>query len=810
MPYIQLQFRRDTAAIWQTNNPVLASGEMGIETDTSLFKIGDGTTLWNSLLYGGLKGPTGAGGTATNTGATGPTGQGATGPTGQGTTGPTGQGITGPTGQGATGTTGPTGPTGQGITGPTGQGATGVTGPTGRTGPTGPTGKTGPTGPTGISGVGTALTENFTLMGISTGDRSNPLYSYDGTTFQTSSISGFFQNCRTIAWNGVMWVAGGDSAYQLAHSSDGLHWIGDIAGTAFFTSVYTVIWTGSMWLAGGEGPNQIASSTDGINWSAVTTGVSFTSVFSLAWNGSLILAGGAGTTNLAYSPDGSTWTDATDITFTNVYSIVWDGTLWFMGGDGTTILSNSSDGISWAPQTVTSFTSIKSLYFNGAALIAGGANNTTAQIGSWDYTTTSFIDGILAAPITGNIHTIGWNGTMWLAGGSGFILNSVDGLNWTYKDYTGTSPDIYSLVSRNLIPNLGTNVNTQQMSITFTTPSGTPPVAVAISCPLYATKTGITVTSDILFTITGPPAPGIYYTQTLVLQQPDSSPGIFVLQWPTNVTWTKKQIYGPQISWRSTIIVDLTTIDGGVNWLGSYTSYLNKNYEYNTQAYVEPSSPNDQTWWIGGNKHLTYIYLFNKLYSSDVIRGKKIKFSSGGYGIICSYVEADPANPWTAMIYNGSQIMAILTVVTPIDISSIGLTNFVVTDDVIDNIVVNANSILCGFPSPPGPGWAGGVNLTTYPDYTINDTTGTFTFAFGKSTIDPTFPLPLPINVNDFLYFGFTANLPVTTGVEAMITTIGLSLTQAGQWEYSYNVPTHPDTGNSLSTFWFPVSNESV
>jgi len=75
MPFIQLQFRRDTASNWTSNNPILASGEMGIETNTALFKLGDGTTRWNLLPYGGLQGPTGpGGGGGGGTGYTGPTG----------------------------------------------------------------------------------------------------------------------------------------------------------------------------------------------------------------------------------------------------------------------------------------------------------------------------------------------------------------------------------------------------------------------------------------------------------------------------------------------------------------------------------------------------------------------------------------------------------------------------------------------------------------------------------------------------------------------------------------------------------------
>lgn len=46
-----IKLRRDTAANWTAANPILAEGEMGIETDTKLQKNGDGTTAWNSLPY---------------------------------------------------------------------------------------------------------------------------------------------------------------------------------------------------------------------------------------------------------------------------------------------------------------------------------------------------------------------------------------------------------------------------------------------------------------------------------------------------------------------------------------------------------------------------------------------------------------------------------------------------------------------------------------------------------------------------------------------------------------------------------------
>jgi len=47
----RMQQRRGTAAQWTSANPVLGSGEIGFETDTSKFKIGNGTSTWSDLIY---------------------------------------------------------------------------------------------------------------------------------------------------------------------------------------------------------------------------------------------------------------------------------------------------------------------------------------------------------------------------------------------------------------------------------------------------------------------------------------------------------------------------------------------------------------------------------------------------------------------------------------------------------------------------------------------------------------------------------------------------------------------------------------
>jgi len=60
---VQIQIRNGTAAQWTAANPTLAVGEMGAETDTGKFKIGTGSTAWNSLAYAAV-------GTVTSVGQT--------------------------------------------------------------------------------------------------------------------------------------------------------------------------------------------------------------------------------------------------------------------------------------------------------------------------------------------------------------------------------------------------------------------------------------------------------------------------------------------------------------------------------------------------------------------------------------------------------------------------------------------------------------------------------------------------------------------------------------------------------------------
>ena len=56
MAFKRILLRRDTSSNWTSGNAVLSSGEIGYETNTGKFKIGNGSTAWTSLAYGTIAG----------------------------------------------------------------------------------------------------------------------------------------------------------------------------------------------------------------------------------------------------------------------------------------------------------------------------------------------------------------------------------------------------------------------------------------------------------------------------------------------------------------------------------------------------------------------------------------------------------------------------------------------------------------------------------------------------------------------------------------------------------------------------------
>jgi len=183
----QIQLRRDTAANWTSSNPTLASGEFGLETDTDQFKVGDGTTAWASLGYGGIQGPQGI------------------------------QGI-----QGIQGETGPQGPQGD-------QGIQGIQGIQGETGPQGPQGEPGE-----VTADGTFTLTNKTLVDpIITGTVVEDVFALTGTTPALDPSNGSIQT-----WT----LTGASTPTDSLSAGEAITLIID-DGTA-----YTITWPTTTWV----------------------------------------------------------------------------------------------------------------------------------------------------------------------------------------------------------------------------------------------------------------------------------------------------------------------------------------------------------------------------------------------------------------------------------------------------------------------------------------------------------------------------------------------------------------------------------
>jgi len=48
---VKLQFRRDTAANWESENTILSEGDLGLDTTNERFKIGNGVDGWNEIDF---------------------------------------------------------------------------------------------------------------------------------------------------------------------------------------------------------------------------------------------------------------------------------------------------------------------------------------------------------------------------------------------------------------------------------------------------------------------------------------------------------------------------------------------------------------------------------------------------------------------------------------------------------------------------------------------------------------------------------------------------------------------------------------
>jgi hypothetical protein len=317
------------------------------------------------------------------------------------------------------------------------------------------------------------------------------LYSYDSIQWYKSPTAPFTSGgVRTIAWNGLMWVAGAtgvSSTSTFAYSFDGIIWTASASGTAILNQrVWSVAWSGNIWVAAGLGSSSsLAYSYDGINWTASSSAYAIqTEIVGLAWNGSMWLAG---LNKLIYSADGITWGTAlaTIPGGNGINTIATNGRLWLFGSGGTSnssIISYSTDGFNWSASNAVNILGaysyppqVQDITWNGSRWVVATATTTNSLIYSSDGISWTASTNGSARMTFGS--SVTWNGSIYIAGGSENINApiSTDGNYWS----SGTLLNLSSLLpagyynsqsivikSRNLLPYVGTSgfVNTTAIS----------------------------------------------------------------------------------------------------------------------------------------------------------------------------------------------------------------------------------------------------------------------------------------------------------------------------------------------------------
>lgn len=159
---------------------------------------------------------------------------------------------------------------------------------------------------------------------------------------------------------------------------------------------------------------------------------------------------GAGTNTLAVTYDGKTIIGLGNSIFSVVgNSVAYNGKIWVAVGSGGTAIATSTDGLNWVARA-SPLSVGNSVAWNGKLWVV---------VGSGTATVVTSVDGTnwvsRGKPIATDGYAIIWDGTKFLAGGTGTsstnkLIESYDGITWTGIPFTSLS-EIYALASNGYI-----------------------------------------------------------------------------------------------------------------------------------------------------------------------------------------------------------------------------------------------------------------------------------------------------------------------------------------------------------------------
>ena len=409
------------------------------------------------------------------------------------------------------------------------------------------------------------------------------LYSYDGINWIPNAYGGIggmatyiiFSN---VYWNGTMflaWGRGGTSNYNMAYSFNGIQWypVTSVTGSPHIAAAG---WNGTQWVVCSYNTNYIMNSSDGVKW-VQNNGTYYTVCdwnssypMQIVFNGSMWICVGQSTTNqnqytLYYSWDGWNWTKNSNtaqiyIIFPYGFNnLAWNGYMWIACGRGTAdnaagyTLGYSYNGMNWFPcynpqgvysaQNVLTYNCYcacwggrreNTLYFPQNRTLVLGASNTIGNTiaysfdgsGGWIpslYNTSTALNSYTKnrSPfLFSSANGAGWNGYMWVVGGTANTLpyytigNTVAGsLNFT-SNTAGSNVSYFSSISSTLFYNTAISAYTIEAWVRIPVAAGN--TGIMGIAGIYNSGIGLATTSNsgVNFCLT---SPGASVTDTLPL-----------------------------------------------------------------------------------------------------------------------------------------------------------------------------------------------------------------------------------------------------------------------------------------------------
>jgi len=366
---VQFQLKNSSKGVWIGENPILAAGEPGVETDTGQMKCGDGVSAWNALPY-------------VSAGAT----------------------VSAPPNSLITSTEWLAGGCDAGFPAvfSSGNGLNWVSS----------------SGPNSVqsfltNSILTLLWTGSQWLAGGVGQTGGPsiVTSSDGIHWEPANGDVFnpYGVCHAIGYNGSQYVAVGSNDFRAASvneytttvSVDGKNWsrvpndpfnipVPLVASTGVGNAI---CWDGHQWIAGGANTHPdfnsaystitIATSPDGITWTSYAdTPFVGGAVYAIGYNGSQYVFAGTNGGSLFYnSPPGTFTLQVTEVGTPlvgqgnlnlipvandpfgsgNAYGVAWNGQKWLAVGSsigpGVTFVSDaytaatSSDGLNWTPSS---------------------------------------------------------------------------------------------------------------------------------------------------------------------------------------------------------------------------------------------------------------------------------------------------------------------------------------------------------------------------------------------------------------------------------------------------------------------------